>query len=263
MSVSPAAGTRILSFDVGIRNLAFCELRLPPRPRGTRIDLKGASIEQWDMIDLEKVTSVEGCCKRLTDELYRRFGTRTYDMVLVERQPKNRSIMMVAIQMFLCSYFNVTRAVSHGLGQASGDATPTQSQNQNQNQSQSHGGQCVRFIHAGRKLELCEDPDPGQQPLPAQARGRGFRRSCTSPAARREQAERYKSNKRRAIETCERYLIDVLEDFGSLALLQQYSKKDDLCDAFLQAVAYLGVPLPSLKPGGRESCGGGLGGVAS
>ena len=213
-SSAVGSGKVILSFDVGIRHLAYCVLRVPSIAPSS---VRGAVIERWDMIDLESVSSVEACCKRLTDELHARFAFEHFDIVLVERQPKHRSIMMVAIQMFICCYFNVARAVN------ASSRTPRA------------GSSRIRFMHASCKLAChCEQP---KGPDVAVDAGSG------SAAAKRtraqQQAARYKENKRRAVATCTHYLTEVLEDYANAALLEQYPKKDDLCDAFLQAVAFV------------------------
>ena len=175
--------------------------------------MRGAIIDRWDLIDLETVRSVDACCKRLTDELHARFGQQHFDVVLIERQPKHRSIMMVAIQMFLCSYFHVSRAVNGSTSK-------------------------VRFMHASRKLECCAPPSSSSYGLPPHSSDSQPKK--VSKAERlKQQALRYKDNKKRAIEGCVHYLHDVLEDFANAALLEQYPKKDDLCDAFLQAVAFV------------------------
>ncbi len=203
-----ASYTSILSFDVGIRHLAFCALRVPVRVRGERVPskdaMRGAIIDRWDMIDLETVKSVDACCKRLTDELFNRFKQDHFDVVLIERQPKHRSIMMVAIQMFLCGYFNVSRAINES--------------------------NCkIKFMHASRKLECCTSSITFNTSIKGNNKAERLR----------QQAARYKDNKKRAIEGCIHYLHEVLEDYANAALLEQYPKKDDLCDAFLQAVAYV------------------------
>lgn len=195
--------TVVLSFDVGIRNLAYALLSVP---RGS-VDRKAMCIMAWDMIDLEQVSSVEQCCRRLTNELHARFGAAAepVDVVLVEKQPKHRSIMMVAVQMFLCTYFHSLRAQAH-------PAFRTCS---------------VRFMHAGRKLDVGPGPDG-----PRGRRARGPRT--------KEQAARYRENKAYSVAQT-RALLEDVQDFANLALLEQYPKKDDLCDALLQAVAYLGM----------------------
>jgi Mitochondrial resolvase Ydc2 / RNA splicing MRS1 len=229
---------KILSFDVGIRHLAFCVLRVPKATTSNRGSsgapgcirariaqtMKNAVIDRWDMIDLERVSSVDACCKRLTEELHARFAFEPFDIILIERQPKHRSIMMVAIQMFLCSYFNVVKVSTAPGG--------------------GNGGMAIRFMHASKKLMCCpDDANPSAPPPPTSDsldHGRNNRSTNRRSAAyKKEAAARYKENKRRAVEMCDYYLRHVLEDYANAALLEQYSKKDDLCDAFLQAVAHV------------------------
>jgi len=220
---------RILSFDVGIRHLAYCSV---DTATGKVADMQ---IQEWDIIDLEKVQSVDACCRKLVEQLHRRFAFPKFDVVLIERQPKHRSIMMVAIQMFLCTYFYTARIVT---GNPRGN---------------------VRFMHASLKLE-CEQeirsapPQTGPTPEGAQNVGSQTSGSQTthnkpgkwqgrwkrsSSLDKKAAAARYKDNKRRAVETCRHYLEFIIQDFANLALLEQYTKKDDLCDAFLQAVAHV------------------------
>ena len=202
---------RVLSFDVGIRHLAYCSVRFPKNPTlPASQKVAAAQIDAWDIIDLERVPSVDVCCKRLTEQLYRRFAFQEFDVVLIERQPKHRSIVMVAIQMFLCNYFHVSRVVNDN--------------------------KCiVKFMHASKKLDCCD----GQGLTSAIAQEQGGKRRVFGKAAKAAAAARYKENKRRAIDTCMHYLQEVLQDFANASLLEQYPKKDDLCDAFLQAVAYI------------------------
>ena len=117
----------ILSFDVGIRHLAFCHMTHDGWHE------KSCKILKWDVIDLGPVTSVEMCASRLMTELDARFAELNVDVVLVERQPKSRSIIMVAVQMFLCSYFSLRRLHGHVKD--------------------------VKFISAQRKLGMASLPD--------------------------------------------------------------------------------------------------------
>jgi hypothetical protein len=86
----------VISFDVGIRHLAYCYM--------TRNE-----IMKWDVIDLGPVPNVETCAERLLSVLDELFKDLTCDVVLIERQPKARSIIMVAVQMFLCSFFTTLK----------------------------------------------------------------------------------------------------------------------------------------------------------
>ena len=90
------------------------------------------------MIDLgTNIRGVEKCASLLTVALNERFSCTSdvWDVVLIERQPQHRSIMMVAIQMFLCEYFSVLKAAKR-VGR-------------------------VEFVSAKNKLELCQDFNVG------------------------------------------------------------------------------------------------------
>ena len=202
---------QILSFDVGIRHLAYALITIPS---SACREVSALTIDEWDVIDLQTVTSVEACCRKLTDELATRFGRRFFDLVLVERQPKHRSIMMVAIQMFLCAYFHAARAT---LKAEDGTGRET----------------AVKFVHARMKLDLGEGD--GDVASKTKTQIKVARPKLTKQAL----AERYRENKRYSIARTRHILSDILHDYANLALLELYPKKDDLCDAFLQAVAYL------------------------
>lgn len=204
---------RLVSFDVGIRHLAYCVLRAmkPANPETNSIkdSIKAAAIERWEVIDLQKVTSVDACCKKLVEELHERFKFEAFDVVLIERQPKNRSVMMAAIQMFLCTYFNVSRIVQEPRPRGT-----------------------VKFMHARRKLLCCHNTLPDDTIAKAE-------KSMSKLEKQRAKAARYRDNKKRAIESCLIYLNDVLQDAANATFLGKFKKKDDLADSFLQAIAYL------------------------
>jgi hypothetical protein len=200
----------------------------------------------WDVIDLGPVSSVEACADRLCAALEARFGpnsgslnpehrhpTPTHgdagenvgekanvleevaalaDVVLIERQPKARSIIMVAVQMLLCGYF----ALAKQQGRV-GD---------------------VRFVSASKKLELVP-PNAISTTLPREPRlaPKGYRAGRQARDA--EARKRYAANKKFAVDAARAYLEHELQDFANLALLDQYPKKDDLCDALLQAIWYV------------------------
>ena len=138
----------LLSFDVGVRHLAYCRLLVRPGPVAPGVGLEGVELLDWDIIDLDRVPRVEACAERLMAELHRRFSSLRPSVVLVERQPRARSIIMVAVQMFLCAYFTHARVLADGPGCASP----------------------VRFISASRKLAMARGPRPEAGPAAATRR---------------------------------------------------------------------------------------------
>jgi hypothetical protein len=139
------------------------------------------------MIDLGTVNSVEQFASRLCQELDQRFSHfPDIDHVIIERQPKARSIMMVAIQMFLCMYF-----------------TPRAKK--------------VNFASACRKLDM---------------NFLNFPRIVSQ-----EPAKKYAANKAYAIAAANKYL-SVMKN-NTVNDMIKFKKKDDVADAFLQAVAFI------------------------
>lgn len=214
---------RILSFDVGIRHMAYCALEHKAHPTQPR-SASGITILDWDVIDLDRVDSVEVCAERLMSAMEARFKDAVFDVVLVERQPKARSIMMVAVQMLLCGYFSLAKVQARV--------------------------KLVRFISATRKLAVTECPSfrtaaPQANTLMAapkdEENGQNLKRGrkILSKGERQAQSQRYAQNKAFAVQATRHYLEHVMCDFANLSLLEQYTKKDDLCDSLLQAVAYI------------------------
>jgi hypothetical protein len=87
-----------LSFDVGIRNLAYCVVNAD------------GTIDEWNVIDLG-TGSFEERSVVLVNVLYERFGERTLDMVIIENQPVMKNPIMKSVQMIIYSFFLVAREV--------------------------------------------------------------------------------------------------------------------------------------------------------
>jgi hypothetical protein len=202
---------RILSFDVGMRNLAFCSMTF------SCSSINSCNIEDWDVIDLgPNVRGVEKCATLLTKALDEKFGhmrtsTCYVDYVLIERQPKQRSIIMVAIQMFLCEYFTVIQEHHKMVGK-------------------------VVFVSAKEKLKIC---DYATLHYCTTANDEEDSMSMTFKQRQQRQRRKYSENKKVAISTTKHFLEHVIKDFGNLVIFtDMHAKKDDLADSLLQGVSF-------------------------
>lgn len=91
------ASSYILSFDIGIRNLAFCEIN-------------NRKLQKWDIISLKdknEKLDFDEMMKRLlaTLEAYWPAGSRLPDHVLLENQPCMKNPTMKSVQVFIYAYF--------------------------------------------------------------------------------------------------------------------------------------------------------------
>ena len=94
----------ILSFDIGIKNLAYCILY--------QNDDKSITIEKWDNIQL--LENDEKCkgfpLNEITKSMYNKLNTElsNYDIteVLLENQPCLKNPVMKSIQMIIYGFFN-------------------------------------------------------------------------------------------------------------------------------------------------------------
>ena len=94
----------ILSFDIGIKNLAYCILY--------QNDDKSITIEKWDNIQL--LENDEKCkgfpLNEITKRMYNKLNTElsNYDIteVLLENQPCLKNPVMKSIQMIIYGFFN-------------------------------------------------------------------------------------------------------------------------------------------------------------
>ncbi len=99
--------TSLLSFDIGINNLAFCELAVP---KDTPSNIVRTRIIKWEIISLrepkEKIDFDE-MMKRLLVQLRTRWpqGSQLPDRVLLENQPCMKNPTMKSIQVFIYAYF--------------------------------------------------------------------------------------------------------------------------------------------------------------
>lgn len=165
-----------LSFDVGIKNLAFCLIE------GTR---ESHRILKWDILDIQE-RDLERMSSKLIHMLYDLFADVPIFQVLIENQPVMKNPTMKSIQMIIHSFFICSREI--GMNSV----------------------ERVSFVPASCKNKFCDgmlrDEEDNSKPS-------------------------YTRNKKRAIQTT-RMLVPV--DWKTY--FESHKKKDDLADAFLQAL---------------------------
>lgn len=192
----------VLSIDVGIRNLAFCEFDLAPL---------ACRIVRWEVVDV--IDKAKSTFDELSDALIRVLDDRfcgcedVIDHVIIENQPVTMNPKIKSIAVMIYTFFRC-------MNLCTGNAP------------------CVRFISAQRKLHtLRHVPDD----------------ICLAPSASMPYAEK----KRLAQVLCRHYLDTVMDistrDQWS-PILNGAKKKDDLCDSFLQGVAFMERELGWISP---------------
>jgi hypothetical protein len=192
---------RVLSFDVGLRNLAYADVTVDESGSGSA----HMTLNAWRVIDAmlpdsggsgktntNTNTNTKTKTKRrdpdaqaaaLVQALDDEFGFTVFDHVLIENQPARTNPQMKAVQASLHTYFATLR---HHVGCA---------------------GE-VHLVSATQKLRV-----PGEA----------------------DRTTTYRERKALSVERCRAMLRDELRDEAALRQLEAARKKDDLCDALLQA----------------------------
>lgn len=221
--------TRILSFDVGVRNLAFVQL-LVDGATGAIVE-----IERWSVVDVTAFSDVTaaasrssslasggggGCVAAVIRALDSTFGSSiedAWDWVLIENQPCMKNPVMKTVQVAINAYFETLAVNVPGLLDTGR----------------------VRLVNASNKTRACASPDE-EGPTKAKADEEGPKR------------HRYGDRKRASVAAC-RSLLGGLGEVGRpwLEMLESPGKRDDLCDAMMQADWFV---RRSLCPPAASSC---------
>jgi hypothetical protein len=90
----------ILSFDIGIKNLAFCLFQYDLESSYINFD-----IIEWDVINLVLDGDKSLDHDTLFIELNERFGDTKIDYIIIENQPAMKNPIMKTIQVMVYSYF--------------------------------------------------------------------------------------------------------------------------------------------------------------
>jgi hypothetical protein len=193
-----------ISFDIGIKNLALCILE--------RTDEK-IQVLDWRIISLadkkKDIKGIDDISERIYMELdniigfLKEKGIGEIDYVLIENQPSNLNGMMKSIQYIIYCYFSLLKYWDKIIKN-------------------------VVLVNAGLKTKTHDFKPEVQIQMDDATKSakniKGFRR------------DKYKMNKQTSIEICRNYIKD---DSVLCEIFDNNKKKDDLCDACLQAVAFI------------------------
>jgi hypothetical protein len=197
-----------ISFDIGIKNLALCILERTEEQ---------IQVLDWRIISLadkkKDIKGIDDIAERIYMEMdniigfLKEKGIDEIDYVLIENQPSNLNGMMKSIQFIIYCYFSLLKYWDKII-------------------------ENVVLVNAGLKTkthdfkpEIQDKMDDAKQDAKQDAKNvKGFRR------------DKYKMNKQTSIEICRNYIKD---DATLCEIFDNNKKKDDLCDACLQAVAYI------------------------
>ena len=188
----------LLSFDIGIKNLAYCILNYNAEDNSDITIIKWNIIPLLDKNEKCKGFPLDEITKRMYEQLNKEFYSYDIDIVLLENQPVLKNPIMKSVQMILFSYFQYQKIMLN------------------------REIKLIKFINAGNKLKV----------------GRNFN-EINYNAEINAIKSKYTRNKKFAILYTNKILIDRLKDSKNNEYFNKHKKKDDLADAFLQAIYYI------------------------
>jgi hypothetical protein len=191
-----------ISFDIGVKNLAICILK--------HTDI--LEIIDWRIITLaetkKELKGIDDISERIFMEMdnvmgqMKEMGIEIIDYVLIENQPSNLNGVMKTIQHIIYCYFSLLKYWDKEVNN-------------------------VVLVNASLKNKTHEyQPEIKLQAaqVNVEKNSKGFKR------------EKYKINKATSIAICNNYISN---DIKLMDIFNNNKKKDDLCDACLQAVSYI------------------------
>lgn len=231
----------VLSFDLGIRNLAVCALGITPLteklPYGVT-DIEFAELLHvylWEVIDILEETSTTGCkevsidaaaafllnaLERRRDALFQ-FGVCVG--VVIEQQPGGKfvNVRMKALSHVLQSFFHI----------------------------HTRGTIPICFLSAKRKLKGMST-NVATTETDAKTTAELATETATETTTKTSKAahSKYKANKTFALDQTRTLLDKLGNGTDANELFNSVKKKDDLADAFLQGVRYMYDHYVNLKP---------------
>jgi hypothetical protein len=194
---------KILSFDIGSKNLSYCLI-------DTKESKEGVEIVKWENIQLvaddrnANKIGVESMVETVLMALSERFGDTVVDVVLIENQPSLLNGLMKTVSVVVYTFFNMTKLMQGNV-------------------------ESVRFVAASSKLKCRRALELG--PVP----------------------KTYKSRKAMSVEATRSYLCSS-PSFSEMKLwFESQPKKDDLADAFLQAMYWAEMRVDETKNHSKTS----------
>lgn len=188
---------RILSFDIGIKNLAYCLLDVQPEDNFI--------IQDWSVKDISDTASkkydLHQTIKTLLDcleEIIQNSST-PIDVVLIENQPVLKNPIMKTLQIIIFTFFHMKKR-QHQLPHS------------------------IDFVSANSKNKAYK--------LLPQDKGEEL---CNASIEKAKTDKGYKYNKVLAVHVCHEILSRSSIAPDIIEMFQKHKKKDDLADCFLQA----------------------------
>ena len=190
-----------ISFDIGVKNLALCILK--------QTDI--LQVIDWRIITLaetkKELKGIDDIAERIFVEMdniiggLKENGINFVDFILIENQPSNLNGIMKTIQHIIYCYFSL---IKHWDSEVKSVVLVNASLKSKHHEYQPD-------------INICIDDN-------VKKNSKGFKR------------EKYKINKATSIAICNQYISD---DSKLLDIFQHNKKKDDLCDACLQAISFI------------------------
>ena len=194
--------TTVLSFDIGVKNLAYCLCE---------VQEQSLKLVEWNVItlDLPKKSGIDILSQEIINVLHELFINPglNIDFVLIENQPALKNPIMKTVQIMLHTFFmmNLKSAYTKYDGLI-GNVLNVSALSKNG---------IHKFITPDKKTDVILEVE--------------------------SQPKSYTKNKKLSILYTELLLKDssniVMYD-GALHHMRSHKKKDDLCDAFLQLLTY-------------------------
>lgn len=197
--------TTILSFDIGVKNLAYCYFQYTSLSKQFNLNDIELDVFDWNVIDLDELMassktkpSLNDRCNVLLKELNVNFSLVDVDYVLIENQPVLKNPIMKSIQMIVYTFFKNLQI-----------------------------NECkmiidVQMINASNKVRYAVN-----------VLSKHFKVECIESSEKKT----YKMNKDIVV-SCTKQLLSYKEMHNPLTFFNGFKKKDDLADTLLQGLYF-------------------------